>query len=69
MILENQQVLRLPLPLLERAAVAPGQGFVTQPVIDDAEFYIFQLPLNIGVQIKVQMLPPTVVHGVAQGHV
>lgn len=56
-ILEDQQVLRLSLPLLERAAIAARQGLVTQPVIDDAELDVFQLRLNIVVQFKVKVLP------------
>ncbi|MCY1348852.1 hypothetical protein D9M69_350140 [compost metagenome] len=68
-IFENQQVLRLSLPLLERVAIAASQGTVTQPIIDDVELDIVQLHLNICVQLKVHVLSPTLVHGIAQGHV
>lgn len=65
MILENQQVLRLALPFLQRVA----KGFVTKPFVHDAKLYVLHLSLNIDVQFKVQMLSPAIVHSVTQGHV
>lgn len=69
MILENQQVLRLALPSLQRVAIAPGLCFVTKPFVHDAKLYVLHLSLNIDVQFKVQMLSPAIVHSVTQGHV